>query len=304
MLHPTTTVLRTNVDYCRTIVSQVICPVTDLGVCADAAGVRAPAVLPAGYTSPVGCIHPGSLGGDWTGVLPGRDLGRGRECVQLDGPLHDRDHRGSAVPSTRRRPRSDRTFMEAAWAWPGSWRNWEALTGDPEFRRTALAATARSLGQIDRFPEAAGIPVSYFSGLVGAVFAVDRVAALTGETALDEQVDRLLVRVAVGVTSPHVLDVIGGNAGAIPALLARAVTDGGPSPAAWPSNWAKSCSTPRSVRDPSGRGRSRGRPGQKSALSRSPDSPMATAALDTLLALYAATGRRDLPGRGTRGIPV
>ena len=40
--------------------------------------------------------------------------------------------------------------------------------------------SARSIDSLRR----RGIPVSYFSGLVGTVFAVDRVAALTGETAL------------------------------------------------------------------------------------------------------------------------
>jgi lantibiotic modifying enzyme len=95
-----------------------------------------------------------------------------------------------------------------------------AATGDLEFRRTALAAADRSLRHIDRSPHAAGSPVSYYSGLVGTAFALDRVAALTGEAALCEQVDGLLARVAAGVTAPHVLDVIGGNAGAIPALLA------------------------------------------------------------------------------------
>lgn len=105
-----------------------------------------------------------------------------------------------------------------------------AATGDPDFRRTALAATARSLRQLDRSPHAAGFPVSYYSGLVGAAFALDRVTALTGEAALFEQVDGLLARVAAGVTAPHVLDVIGGNAGAIPALLA--LSRGGQRPAA------------------------------------------------------------------------
>ena len=95
-----------------------------------------------------------------------------------------------------------------------------AATGDPDFRRTALAAAARSVRHLDRSPHAAGSPVSYYAGLVGMAFALDRIAALTGEAALDEQVDGLLARVAAGVTAPHVLDVIGGNAGAIPALLA------------------------------------------------------------------------------------
>ena len=104
-----------------------------------------------------------------------------------------------------------------------------AATGDPEFRRTALAATSRSLRQLELSPEASGVPVSYYSGLVGTAFALDRIAALTGEATLDDQVDGLLARVAAGVTAPHVLDVIGGNAGAIPALLA--LSRGGQRPA-------------------------------------------------------------------------
>jgi lantibiotic modifying enzyme len=95
-----------------------------------------------------------------------------------------------------------------------------AATGDPDFRPTSLAAAARSVRHLDRSPHAAGAPVSYYGGLVGMAFALDRIAALTGEAALCEQVDGLLARVANGVTAPHVLDVIGGNAGAIPALLA------------------------------------------------------------------------------------
>ena len=105
-----------------------------------------------------------------------------------------------------------------------------AATGDPDFRRTALAAAARSVRHLDRSPHAAGAPVSYYGGLVGMAFALDRIAALTGEAGLREQADGLLARVAAGVTAPHVLDVIGGNAEAIPALLA--LSRGGQRPAA------------------------------------------------------------------------
>jgi lantibiotic biosynthesis protein len=95
-----------------------------------------------------------------------------------------------------------------------------AETGDPDFLRTALAATARSLRQLERSPLAAEFTVSYYSGLVGVAFALDKVAALTGEPALGENVDGLLARVSAAATAKHLLDVIGGNAGAIPALLA------------------------------------------------------------------------------------
>jgi lantibiotic biosynthesis protein len=93
-------------------------------------------------------------------------------------------------------------------------------TGDPDFRRTALAAIARTLRQLERSSHASAFPVSYYSGLVGAAFIMDRIATLTDEPALGEQVDVLLERASSGATGTHVLDVIGGNAGAIPALLA------------------------------------------------------------------------------------
>ena len=105
-----------------------------------------------------------------------------------------------------------------------------AATGDPDFRRTALAATARSLRRLDRSPVAPAFAVSYYSGLVGTAFALDRIAALTGEPALREQVDDLLARATAAVGATHMMDVIGGNAGAIPALLA--LSRGGQRPAA------------------------------------------------------------------------
>ena len=95
-----------------------------------------------------------------------------------------------------------------------------AVTGDSDLRRTALAATARSLRQFDRSSDAVRASVSYYSGLVGAAFALDRIAALTCETTLLHRIDDLLERIATGAGLPRVLDVIGGNAGAIPALLA------------------------------------------------------------------------------------
>jgi lantibiotic modifying enzyme len=95
-----------------------------------------------------------------------------------------------------------------------------SLTGDPDFRRTAVAAAACALRQLERSPRAADSPISYYSGLLGTAWALDRIAALTGVATLAERVDELLAQVADGAAAPHVLDVIGGNAGAIPALLA------------------------------------------------------------------------------------
>jgi lantibiotic modifying enzyme len=95
-----------------------------------------------------------------------------------------------------------------------------AASGDADVRRTALAAAACALRQLDRGSPAADSPISYYSGLVGVALAVDRVTELTGEHALGAHVDGLLERAAAGVEVSHDLDVIGGNAGAIPALLA------------------------------------------------------------------------------------
>jgi lantibiotic modifying enzyme len=98
-------------------------------------------------------------------------------------------------------------------------------TGDPDVRRTALAAAACSLRQIDRSPravEAVEFPLSHYAGLAGTALLLDRVAALCGAGALGEHVDGLLARVAAAAAAPHLLDVIGGSAGAIPALLALA----------------------------------------------------------------------------------
>jgi lantibiotic modifying enzyme len=105
-----------------------------------------------------------------------------------------------------------------------------APTGDPDVRRTALAAAACTLRQLDRSPRAVESPIAYYSGLVGAAFALDRVAAMTGAGELGAHVDGLLARVAAAMTAPHLLDVIGGSAGAIPALLA--MSRGGQRPAA------------------------------------------------------------------------
>jgi hypothetical protein len=94
-----------------------------------------------------------------------------------------------------------------------------ALTGEGECRRTALGAVARSLRQVGRSPQQALPPLSYYCGLVGLAYATYRVAVLTGESALDDQVDVLLAQIVEATAQPHALDVIGGNAGAIPALL-------------------------------------------------------------------------------------
>ncbi len=95
------------------------------------------------------------------------------------------------------------------------------LGGDDDCRRTALGAIERCVQQYGRFPPKPPLsPLSFFSGTLGAAWVAHRVAALTGETGLDAHIKSLLDQVALAVDSPHLLDVIGGNAGAIPVLLA------------------------------------------------------------------------------------
>ncbi len=95
-----------------------------------------------------------------------------------------------------------------------------ALAGDAGCRRTALGAIACSLRQVRDRPGSLPAPLSLFVGRLGVAFAAHRVAALCGQVELHSQAEALLDGLEDEIDKPHVLDVIGGNAGAIPALLA------------------------------------------------------------------------------------
>ena len=69
-------------------------------------------------------------------------------------------------------------------------------------------------------PEAPVSPLSFFGGHLGVAYAAHRVGDLTGQVELGAQAEAVLDRVVEAATAAHLLDVIGGNAGAIPALLA------------------------------------------------------------------------------------
>ena len=100
-----------------------------------------------------------------------------------------------------------------------------ALTGDESFRRTALGGIWRSLRQITQQSTVKRCPaLALFSGNVGVAYAAARIGTLTGQANLSDQVSVVLAQVAESMTKPHVLDVIGGNAGAIPALLCLSQT--------------------------------------------------------------------------------
>ena len=95
-----------------------------------------------------------------------------------------------------------------------------AVTGDTAYRRTALAAIGRSLRQLTRQPALnPSRPLAFFGGHLGVAYAAARISALTGQDYLCDQVNTVLARVAEAMTEPHVLDLVGGNAGAILALL-------------------------------------------------------------------------------------
>lgn len=95
-----------------------------------------------------------------------------------------------------------------------------SLTGDQECRRTALAAIERSVRELgrqpDRNPSAA---LAFLGGDLGVAYAAARISALTGHDYLRDQVGTVLTRLSEAAGEPHLLDVMGGNAGAIPPLL-------------------------------------------------------------------------------------
>jgi lantibiotic modifying enzyme len=95
-----------------------------------------------------------------------------------------------------------------------------ALTSDEIYRRTALGAIRRSLREITRTEAIGKWPIlSVFSGCAGIAYAAARIAALTTQSDLYEQAATLLERVQNSINEPHLLDIIGGNAGAILAFL-------------------------------------------------------------------------------------
>jgi lantibiotic modifying enzyme len=96
-----------------------------------------------------------------------------------------------------------------------------AITDDDLASSTATAACANALRNVERLPVGEFPAMSFHGGLIGVAFACHRIVALTGDSHdLATRADAMLERAAEAVATPHVLDVIGGNAGAILALLA------------------------------------------------------------------------------------
>jgi len=100
-------------------------------------------------------------------------------------------------------------------------------TGDVECRRTALGGLRRSIRILLGRPLERASPLSFFLGHLGAAWVAHRAIA-TAPPALDDAPDleegyeRLLAAARAAFSEPHPLDLLGGNAGAIPALLCLA----------------------------------------------------------------------------------
>ncbi|WP_437752169.1 lanthionine synthetase LanC family protein [Sorangium sp. So ce1389] len=89
---------------------------------------------------------------------------------------------------------------------------------DPAVKRTAEGALRRSV----RRPMPVGSlvsPLSYFAGSVGIACVAERFAELGLSAGHDRDREQRMREIEAALGSPHPLDVMGGNAGAIPALL-------------------------------------------------------------------------------------
>lgn len=95
-----------------------------------------------------------------------------------------------------------------------------AVTGDSEARRAALGAIRRSVHQFLNKPLERARPLSAFLGHLGAARVAQRVLNLAPEAAdLEKAIGHLLAEVERSLAEPHPLDLLGGNGGAVPALL-------------------------------------------------------------------------------------
>jgi hypothetical protein len=94
-----------------------------------------------------------------------------------------------------------------------------AITGDEVSRRTALGAIARSVHFALNRPERLRPSISLFEGRLGVAFAAWSAGRLLSEPELTEQAATILNKIRVDLSEPHPLDLIGGNAGAVLALL-------------------------------------------------------------------------------------
>jgi lantibiotic modifying enzyme len=100
-----------------------------------------------------------------------------------------------------------------------------AQTRAERVRRTARGAMRQALWRSENLPSA--VNTSFYSGLVGIAYAAVRVGLLLEEPQLVKDGIRLASRAAPSSDPDRLLDVIGGNAGAIAPLLWLARFPGG-----------------------------------------------------------------------------
>jgi lantibiotic modifying enzyme len=93
-----------------------------------------------------------------------------------------------------------------------------AVTRDPLFGETSLAALKRSVHLL-KSPNAQAAPLSLFSGHAGAAHVASRLIDVGLGEDLEGELDWLVTRALEGLDGPHLLDLVGGSAGAVPVLL-------------------------------------------------------------------------------------
>ncbi|HEX8179668.1 MAG TPA: lanthionine synthetase LanC family protein [Pyrinomonadaceae bacterium] len=97
-----------------------------------------------------------------------------------------------------------------------------AQTEDKEVRRTAEGALRRSVSFLRRHEEGLSSPLSFFLAHLGGAYVGARLLDFGLGADLRADLDGLLDQAAAALAGEHLLDVLGGSAGAIPALLALA----------------------------------------------------------------------------------
>ncbi|MGI3902021.1 MAG: lanthionine synthetase LanC family protein [Janthinobacterium lividum] len=92
------------------------------------------------------------------------------------------------------------------------------ITGRDVFACTAVGA-ARHAARSFRRNAGPASTLSHFSGVLGLASVSARIAEVVGSTSLDEDLDWAVETAASKLSEPHPIDVMGGNAGAIPPLI-------------------------------------------------------------------------------------
>ncbi len=92
------------------------------------------------------------------------------------------------------------------------------LTREPQFKSTAVGALKRSIRHLRRQAVQTS-PLSVFSGHLGVAHVTARFVDLGLSDDLDDELRWLIDQTLDALNAPHKLDLINGNAGAVPVLL-------------------------------------------------------------------------------------